>query len=89
MSTKEKFLEDFDVIDDLEKRLIVWNDEVHTFDFVIDALMKICEHSYEQASQCTLLIHHKGKCDVRRGSTEELKPMKDQLIALDLGVTIE
>ncbi len=69
--------------------LMLHNDDVHSFDYVIEALINICEHDYEQAVQCTLITHHKGSCDVRKGKIEPLKQMKDSLIALDLSATIE
>ncbi|EJF08052.1 ATP-dependent Clp protease adaptor ClpS [Pontibacter sp. BAB1700] len=55
--------------------LIVYNDDVNTFDHVIATLIKVCGHSAEQAEQCTLLIHYKGKCTVKVGSYEELAGM--------------
>lgn len=64
--------EDIDV-----KDLIVYNDDHNTFDHVIKTLIKVCKHSAEQAEQCTWLIHYKGKCAVKKGSYEELKPLKD------------
>lgn len=67
--------------------LVVWNDDVNTFDWVIDSLIDICNHTPEQAEQCTLLIHYKGKCDVKKDSYEMLSPMKDAL--LDRGITAE
>ncbi len=72
-----------------EKYLTLHNDDVHTFDYVIDALIEICEHEHEQATQCTYLVHYKGKCDVRKGSFDELKPMKDALIERELNATID
>ena len=74
--------EDFnEVVDSLNERfLILHNDEENTFDFVIDSLIEVCEHNMEQAEQCTLIVHYKGKCDVKKGNFEKLKPMKDQLI---------
>ncbi len=71
-----------------EHFLMLHNDDVHTFDYVIDALIEICGHDYEQAAQCTLLIHHKGKCDVRKGDFRKLKTMKDALINKELNATI-
>lgn len=64
--------------------LVVYNDEVNTFDHVINVLMKVCEHAREQAEQCTLIIHYKGKCAVKKGSFEELKPMCEAI--LDAGI---
>ena len=57
--------------------LVVFNDDVNTFDHVIETLIKVCRHSPEQAEQCTLLIHFKGKCTVKTGSFDELRPMKE------------
>ena len=59
--------------------LIVFNDEVNTFDYVIDTLMEVCEHTPEQAEQCTLIIHYKGKCAVKNGSWEELVPKRNEI----------
>ncbi|RYY67832.1 MAG: ATP-dependent Clp protease adaptor ClpS [Chitinophagaceae bacterium] len=69
--------------------LIVWNDEVNTFDWVIDTLVKICGHSEEQAEQCSILIHYKGKCAVKKGSYESLKPQCDAINDRSIGATIE
>ena len=66
--------EDIDV-----KDLVVFNDDFNTFEHVINTLIRVCEHSPEQAEQCTLLIHFKGKCAVKTGLFEELKPMKDSI----------
>lgn len=66
--------EDIDV-----KDLVVFNDDVNTFEHVISTLIRVCKHSPEQAEQCTLLIHFKGKCAVKSGLFEELKPMKDSI----------
>ena len=73
-----------------EKRILVLhNDDVHTFDFVIDSLMEICQHEYYQASQCASITHNNGKCDIKTGNFSELKQMKDALTARELTVTIE
>ena len=69
--------------------LIVYNDDVNTFDHVIATLIKICGHSAEQAEQCTLLIHYKGKCTVKVGSYEELAGMCTALHDKDLSANIE
>lgn len=71
-TTVELLEEDIDV-----KDLVVFNDDFNTFQHVIDTLIRVCKHSAEQAEQCTLLIHYKGKCAVKTGSYEELKPLKD------------
>ena len=59
------------------KDLVVFNDDFNTFEHVINTLIRVCKHTPEQAEQCTMLIHYKGKCAVKTGLYEELKPMKD------------
>jgi ATP-dependent Clp protease adaptor protein ClpS len=69
--------------------LIVWNDEVNTFEWVIQTLMEVCDHSLEQAEQCAMLIHTKGKYAVKQGSYDELKPLCDAITDRGIGATIE
>lgn len=69
------------------KDLIVYNDDVNTFDHVIDTLIKVCKHTQEQAEQCTLLIHYRGKCTVKNGSFNHLKPMRNAIC--DRGISAE
>jgi len=69
--------------------LIVWNDEVNTFDWVIESLIDICEHSPEQAEQCAMLIHHKGKYGVKKGSFDNLRPQCEALIDRGISATID
>lgn len=69
--------------------LIVWNDEVNTFEWVIETLMDICGHQQEQAEQCAMLIHTKGKYAVKNGSYKTLKPQCDAIIDRQIGATIE
>ena len=69
--------------------LVVWNDDENTFDWVIESLIDICNHTFEQAEQCSLIIHHKGKYAVRSGAYEQLKPMKGGLIDRGINATIE
>lgn len=59
--------------------LMVFNDDINTFDHVINTLIKVCKHTQEQAEQCTMLIHYKGKCTVKNGSFEFLRPMRDAI----------
>lgn len=59
--------------------LVVFNDDVNTFEHVIETLIKICGHTSEQAEQCTLLIHYKGKCTVKHGSFDELASMRNAI----------
>lgn len=72
-----------------ERSLILHNDDYHSFDYVIEALMSVCEHDSEQATQCTLITHYKGKCDVKKGSFTYLSPMKKALVARELTATID
>jgi ATP-dependent Clp protease adaptor protein ClpS len=69
--------------------LIVWNDEINTFDWVIDTLIDICGHEREQAEQCAMLIHTKGKYAVKNGSYETLKPQRDGITDRLINATIE
>ena len=69
--------------------LVVWNDEVNTFEWVIQTLIEVCGHSQEQAEQCAMLIHTKGKYAVKRGSYDDLKPQCDAITERGIGATIE
>ena len=69
--------------------LIVWNDEVNTFEWVIETLIEVCGQSVEQAEQCAMIIHTKGKYAVKRGSYEELKPLCDAITDRGIGATVE
>ncbi len=69
--------------------LILHNDDVNTFDFVIETLIDVCNHNEEQAEQCAMITHYKGKCDVKKGSFNDLKPLKDRLLAKGLSATID
>ncbi|MBR9999627.1 MAG: ATP-dependent Clp protease adaptor ClpS [Cyclobacteriaceae bacterium] len=70
-----------DVLEDEDKddpkNLIVFNDDYNTFDHVIHTLVKVCKHTYQQAEQCTWLIHYQGKCTVKTGTYRQLKPMRE------------
>jgi ATP-dependent Clp protease adaptor protein ClpS len=69
--------------------LIVWNDEVNTFEWVIETLMEVCSHTYEQAEQCAYIIHFRGKYAVKHGSYEDLKPQCEAIIERGINATIE
>ena len=69
--------------------IIVHNDDVNTFDFVIETLVEVCGQEYLQAVQCAHLIHNMGKCGVKRAPFGELKPMCDMLVQKGLSATIE
>jgi ATP-dependent Clp protease adaptor protein ClpS len=80
-----------DVIDTLVTsfNLIVWNDNVNTFDWVIKALVEICDHTEEQAEQCAYIIHFQGKYAVKQGDYDTLKPMREAIVERGINATIE
>ncbi|MBC7946556.1 MAG: ATP-dependent Clp protease adaptor ClpS [Chitinophagaceae bacterium] len=69
--------------------LIVWNDEVNTFEWVIQTLIEVCGHSQEQAEQSSYIIHYKGKYAVKEGGYEVLKPLCDAITERGIGATVE
>lgn len=69
--------------------LIVWNDEVNTFEWVIETLMEVCGHTEQQAEQCSMIIHTKGKYAVKEGSYTTLKPQCDAITERGINATIE
>lgn len=71
------------------KDLILYNDDVNTFDHVIDQLVKYCEHSMIQAEQCAWIVHNNGKCQVKRGEFDVLKPLCEALLDQGLSAVIE
>ena len=91
MGTKEKISEQQLSETDLmnENEIILYNDDVNTFDHVINTLISVCDHSLEQAEQCSLIVHYKGKCGVKSGSYSELKPMCTKLLQAGLSAEIE
>ena len=88
--TKEKAQEDIDILEQEvnQHEIILFNDEVNTFDFVIDSLISVCEHTLEQAEQCTYLVHYKGKCAVKTGEFDELKSKCTELLNRGLSAEI-
>jgi ATP-dependent Clp protease adaptor protein ClpS len=87
--TKDKTQTLLDEILSKPYTLILWNDEYNTFQWVIECLIKVCKHEYEQASQCAHLVHFTGKCDVKRGDQETIKKMYEKLKSAGLTVTME
>ena len=83
--------QDTDVLIDTEEpcSLIVWNDEVNTFEWVIETLMEVCGHTAEQAEQCAYIIHYQGKYAVKNGTYDDLKPECDAITERGIGATIE
>ncbi len=80
-----------DVLTEFEKfyQIIVWNDEINTFEWVIKTLIEVCSHSEEQAEQCAMLIHTKGKYAVKNGTYDDLKPQCDAITERGIGATLE
>ncbi len=90
MSSKEKIQEQLSVV---EKKtpvheIVLHNDDVNTFDFVIETLMEVCEHTLIQAEQCTILVHYKGKASVKHGAYKELEPVCTRLLERGLSAEI-
>ncbi len=90
MSTEKKTKEEVDVIEKETNKfeLILFNDDVNTFDHVINCLIEICDHNAEQAEQCSLIVHHKGKCTVKSGEYNDLKRRCTRLLDRDLSAEI-
>ena len=72
----------------INNEIIVYNDDVNTFDHVIDTLIRVCKHTPEQAEQCSLIIHYNGKCTVKTDVLEKLKPQCSQLLEACLSAEI-
>jgi ATP-dependent Clp protease adaptor protein ClpS len=97
MKASDKWKEDVqpsletDVLVDVDHpfHLIVWNDDVNTFEWVIETLIDICKHSYEQAEQCAYIIHYKGKYSVKEGTYDELKPLCEAITERGISATVE
>jgi ATP-dependent Clp protease adaptor protein ClpS len=90
MSTKEKIREKVILKEatSLDNEIVVFNDDVNTFDHVIDTLIRVCSHTPEQAEQCSLIVHFNGKCTVKTGSFDKLKPQCTQLLEAGLSAEI-
>lgn len=90
MSTREKVLEEVLVeeLTSLNNEIVLYNDDVNTFDHVINTLMKVCRHTAEQAEQCSLIVHYNGKCTVKTGEYNDLKPQCSQLLEAGLSAEI-
>lgn len=86
---QEDILLEDEVVSGLTSQLIVYNDDFNTFDWVIQCLMEVCDHTHEQSEQLSILVHFKGKATVKTGSMSLLKPMKDALVERGLSAVIE
>lgn len=72
-----------------QAKLVLHNDEINTFDYVMEILIEVCDHSMTQAEQCATITHFKGKCEVRSGSLSSMKELRYQLISRGLKATVE
>ncbi len=90
MSTKEQVLEKVLIKEKIStnNEIVLYNDDVNTFDYVIETLIEVCNHSEIQAEQCAILVHYKGKCTVKTGNLKELKPQCSQLLEAGLSAEI-
>ncbi len=90
MSTKEKIQEDVDVLEQRthQHEIVLHNDDVNTFDHVIDSLIDVCDHTLVQAEQCATLVHYKGKCTVKSGEYKDLEPRCSKLLQLGLSAEL-
>ena len=90
MGTKEKISEELLLKEQTVKQneIVLFNDAVNTFDHVIDTLIDVCDHTPEQAEQCSLIVHYKGKCTVKTGDYKELEPRCSKLLQAGLSAEI-
>lgn len=86
---KEQLVDVLEVIETTDLMdLVIFNDDVNTFDHVIQTLIKVCKHTAEQAEQCTLIIHYRGKCTVKNGNFNFLRPMRDAICEVGIDARI-
>ena len=86
---EQKQVDVMEVVETTDLRdLVVFNENINTFEHVIATLIRVCQHSPEQAEQCTWIIHHKGKCTVKSGQFEELQPMKQAICEVGIDAKI-
>ncbi|MDT0677796.1 ATP-dependent Clp protease adaptor ClpS [Autumnicola musiva] len=90
MSTQEEVLEEVSTKakEKKENEIVLYNDDYNTFDHVIETLIYTCDHTPEQAEQCSLLVHYKGKCTVKTGSYDDLKPRCSKILEAGLSAEI-
>ncbi len=88
--TKEKLSEELLLKEKVVKQneIVLFNDDVNTFDHVIDTLIYACDHTPEQAEQCSIIVHYKGKCTVKTGHYEDLKPRCSKMLQAGLSAEI-
>lgn len=90
MGTQEKVSEELLVEEEVVKQneIVLFNDDVNTFDHVINTLVKVCDHTPEQAEQCSLIVHYNGKCTVKTGEYSDLEPRCSKLLEAGLSAEI-
>lgn len=90
MSIKEKISEELLLEEETVNlnEIVLFNDEVNTFEHVIETLIDVCEHTPEQAEQCSLIVHHNGKCTVKTGEYSDLEPRCSRLLQAGLSAEI-
>jgi len=90
MGSKEKLSEEVLLVEETVKQneIVLFNDDVNTFDHVIETLIAVCDHTAEQAEQCSLIVHYNGKCTVKTGEYDDLKPRCSKLLQAGLSAEI-
>ncbi|MDC0371538.1 ATP-dependent Clp protease adaptor ClpS [Flavobacteriaceae bacterium] len=90
MANKEQLQKDVQTIEDQApiNEIVLFNDDVNTFDHVIETLVDVCNHTFEQAEQCSILVHYKGKCTVKTGAYDDLEPSCSKLLQAGLSAEI-
>ncbi|NAS11118.1 ATP-dependent Clp protease adaptor ClpS [Poritiphilus flavus] len=90
MGTREKILEELLLEEEIhdQNEIVLFNDDVNTFEHVIETLIDVCDHTAEQAEQCSLIVHYNGKCTVKTGPYDELKPRCSRLLQAGLSAEI-
>ena len=90
MANKGQLQKDVQTIEDQApiNEIVLFNDDVNTFDHVIETLVDVCNHTFEQAEQCSILVHYKGKCTVKTGAYDDLEPRCSKLLQAGLSAEI-
>ncbi|MGQ9847370.1 MAG: ATP-dependent Clp protease adaptor ClpS [Bacteroidales bacterium] len=89
MKTSPKKQENIHITNQQNKYLVLHNDSKNTFEFIIESLIDLCHHDPFQATQCALIAHYKGKCEIKKGVPEILKPLVEKFTKRGIVVTIE
>ncbi len=86
---KDKSLKKDRINFDKNRKLILYNDNINIFDYVINCLVEVCQHDILQAEQCAFITHYKGRCDIKTGDYNSLRNMRQLLISKGIKVTID